>query len=398
MPVRVKVFLLFLGFYIGSVFLISLFSLLAVRYTLYGYALSYMEYQVDPLIEFYKSYYKNPHYYARLLSEEVVSREIASILIDEEGKVVNREGFLEGEVPQIEGVELKRMMESRRSIYKDYAYVVKDIEDYKLILLGKLDRIKRVERQVLMFTGLLVLIISLPASLSAVFLFSKLLKPLSYLREVSEAISRGRFDIEIKVGGRRDEFGLLEEAYSKMVEGLKGIILWQREFIRNITHSLKTPLVYVKGQVELLQMGAYREERLMEIYQRIQTQTEKMERLITQLATIMRLESQMPLRVERVSINQLFAEIEEEYEFIRENRRFTVEYLEEDREIEVDREYFKMALRNLIENAYKYTDREGSGLGLYIVKLIAQKSHMPIKIESKKWIGTKVSICYNKKL
>ncbi|MCS7171611.1 MAG: HAMP domain-containing histidine kinase, partial [Aquificaceae bacterium] len=237
--------------------------------------------------------------------------------------------------------------------------------------------------------------------------------------------------------GRRDEFGLLEEAYANMVEKLKGIILWQREFIRNITHALKTPLAYIRGQAELLQMGAYEGDRLRDIYHSIQFQSEKMERLITQLTTIMRLESQMPLKISKVSINQIFAELEEEYEFIKADRDFKVEYLEEDKEIEVDKEYFKMALRNLIENSYKYTsegasirlychdncivveddgmgmehperageifyreatDKEGSGLGLYIVKLVTQKSGMDMKVESKRAAGTKVSLCYNFKL
>ncbi len=437
MSVRLKALILFFSLYIGSVLLLSSFSLLIIRKTLYEYTLSYMEYQIKPLIDFYRRYYKNPDFYAKLLAEDVVSREIASILVDEKGKVVNRESFLEGNMPEVEEEEIKLMLKERKGIGREYAFIVKEVGHYKLIVLGKLEGIRKIEQRILIFTGALVLLISLFSSLLAVFLIKRLLEPLSYLREISELISKGQLDIEIRVSGRRDEFGLLEEAYANMVGRLKGIILWQREFIRNITHALKTPLAYIKGQMELLQMGAYREEKLREIYSRVQAQTEKMERLITQLATIMRLESQMPLKVERVSINQLFAEIEEEYEFIKEERNFFVEYLEEDKEIEVDKEYFKLALRNLIENAYKYsekgarislyfkdgcivvedegigmdhpekagelfyreaTDKDGSGLGLYIVRLIAQKSGMNMKIESKKGLGTRVSLCYNFKL
>ncbi|MCS6998610.1 MAG: HAMP domain-containing sensor histidine kinase [Aquificaceae bacterium] len=437
MSVRVKAILLFFSLYIGSVLLLSLFSLLVVRTTLHQHVLNYMEYQVEPLMEFYRNYYRNPDYYARSLAEDVVSREIASLLLDKRGKVVSVEGFLEGEVPQMGEREIRNMLRTRKGIGEKYAYMVKKVGDYNLILLGKLESIKRVERRILFFSLLLVLLISAPASTLAFLLLSRLLKPLSYLREISEAISRGELDIEIKRSGRGDEFGLLEEAYSNMVEKLKGIILWQREFIRNITHALKTPLTYIRGQAELLQMGTYSEERLREIYSGIQHQSEKMERLISQLTTIMRLESQMPLKVERVSLNQLFAELEEEYEFIKVERRFVVEYLEEDLDIEVDKEYFKMALRNLIENSYKYTQegaylrlyfkegciwvedkgigmehperagelfyreathKEGSGLGLYIVKLVAQKSGMSMRVESKKGLGTRVGLCYNLKL
>ncbi|MFN3598321.1 MAG: ATP-binding protein [Aquificaceae bacterium] len=437
MSIKVKVFLLFLCLYLVSVFLISFFGIFIIRHTLYEYAIDYVEYQINPVIDFYKSYYKNPHHYTKLLSEEAVSREITNILLNKKGKVINRESFLDGELPDIKEEDIKHILKSNKGIYKEYAYVVKDIGDYKLILVGKLDRIEKVERYIFMFSGILVVVISIPASMLAVFLFGRLLKPLDYLRRVSEALSGGNFDVEIKPSGRKDEFGLLEKAYANMVERLRGIILWQREFIRNITHSLKTPLAYIKGQVELLQMGAYKEDKLTEIYQRLLTQTEKMERLITQLTTIMRLESQMPLKREKVSINQIFAEIEEEYEFIREDRRFIVDYLSEDVKIEVDKEYFKLALRNLIENAYNYTEKgarislyykqgcivvedegigmehpekagelfyreanhkEGSGLGLYIVKLIAKKSGMSMKVESKRGAGTKMSLCCNFKL
>ncbi|MFN4013031.1 MAG: sensor histidine kinase [Aquificaceae bacterium] len=437
MSVRLKALILFFSLYVSSVFLLSFLSLLVIRSSLYEYTLNYMEYQVNPLIDFYKKYYKNPDFYAKLLAEDIVSREITSILVNNEGKVINKESFLEGDMPEVEEEEIRQMLKGRKGVGRKYAFIVKEVGHYELIILGKLEGIRKIEKRILLFTGVLVLLISLPASLLAVFLIKRLLEPLSYLREISELIYKGQLDIEIRVSGRKDEFGLLEEAYANMVDRLKSIILWQREFIRNITHALKTPLAYIKGQMELLQMGAYKEEKLREIYSRVQAQSEKMERLITQLATIMRLESQMPLKMERVSINQLFAEMEEEYEFIKEERRFYVKYLEEDKEIEVDKEYFKLALRNLIENAYKYsekgarislyfkdgcivvedegigmehteragelfyreaTDKEGTGLGLYIVKLIAQKSGMSMNVESKKGLGTKVSLCYNFKL
>lgn len=433
MSVRTRALLLFLGLYLGSVLLFSFFALMVVRSTLHRYILHYMEYQVNPLIDFYRTYYKNPDYYAKLLSEEVVSREIASLLVDEEGRLVHKEGFIEGEVPQVSKKELTEMLARKSGIGREYAYIVKKVGNYHLILLGKLDSIRQVERRIIMFSLFLIIVISLLASVFAFYLINRLLMPLSYLTQVSRRLSEGELDLQIKKSGRKDEFGLLEEAYASMVERLKSIILWQREFIRNITHALKTPLTYIKGQVELLQMGVYGEESLKEVYRNLLLQAEKMTKLISQLTTIMRLESQVPLRQEEVSINQLFAELEEEYEFIRSERVFKVEYLEEDKVLWVDKEYFKMALRNLIENAYKYTerggvirlyfdgrcvvvedngrgiehperagelfyreatDKEGSGLGLSIVRLVAQRSGMDMKVESKKGAGTRVSLCY----
>ena len=437
MSVRLKALLLFFSLYLGSVALLSFFSLMVVRSALYKYTLHYMEYQVNPLIDFYKNYYKNPNYYAKLLAEDVVSREITGVLVDERGRIVRKENFLEGEMPEVNSQDIQGMIKSKRGIGNNYAFMVKKVGDYHLILLGKLDRIRNVERQIIFFTALILVVVSLPVSLLAFYFINQLLKPLAYLTEVSRRLSKGELDLEIRKSGSKDEFGLLEEAYASMVERLKSIILWQREFIRNVAHALKTPLTYIKGQAELLQKGRYTEVELKEVHRNIQLQAEKMGRLINQLTTIMRLESQVPLKVEEVSLNQVFAELEEEYEFIRESRRFIIEYLDEDVVLYVDKEYFKMALRNLIENAYKYTeegqeirlyfkdhcvvvedrgigmehperagelfyreavDKEGSGLGLSIVKLIAQRSGMSMKVESQKGVGTRVSLCYNFKL
>ncbi len=437
MSVRLKALLLFFSLYLGSVALLSFFSLMVVRSALYKYTLHYMEYQVNPLIDFYKNYYKNPNYYAKLLAEDVVSREITGVLVDERGRIVRKENFLEGEMPEVNSQDIQGMIKSKRGIGNNYAFMVKKVGDYHLILLGKLDRIRNVERQIIFFTALILVVVSLPVSLLAFYFINQLLKPLAYLTEVSRRLSKGELDLEIRKSGSKDEFGLLEEAYASMVERLKSIILWQREFIRNVAHALKTPLTYIKGQAELLQKGRYTEVELKEVHRNIQLQAEKMGRLINQLTTIMRLESQVPLKVEEVSLNQVFAELEEEYEFIRESRRFIIEYLDEDVVLYVDKEYFKMALRNLIENAYKYTeegqeirlyfrdgcvvvedrgigmehpekagelfyrestDKEGSGLGLSIVRLIAQRSGMSMKVESQKGIGTRVSLCYNFKL
>jgi signal transduction histidine kinase len=157
-----------------------------------------------------------------------------------------------------------------------------------------------------------------------------------------------------------------------------------------------------------------------------------MEMLIKKLMLLMRLQSEVPLSHRTFYINQLFAELEEEYEFVKESHVFRVEYLSEDIPWEGDYDYLKLALANLLENAYKYTpkggfiklyykddciivedsgigiedkervfeafyrenkEKEGFGLGLAIVKAIAQKQGLSIHLESEKGKGTKVYLC-----
>ncbi|MCS7083550.1 MAG: HAMP domain-containing histidine kinase, partial [Aquificaceae bacterium] len=231
---------------------------------------------------------------------------------------------------------------------------------------------------------------------------------------------------------RKDELGLLQNSFSAMLSSLKGIIQWQMDFIKMITHSLKTPLTYIKGQSEILIERKLEEESVKNAIIGINQQAIKMEKLINHLLTLLRLESHLPLKEESFSINELFAQIEEEYEYIKHERTFRVEYTKEEEIISGDLEYLKLAIGSLIENAYKYTneggrirlyfahrcicveddgigienphmvgtpfyreyqDKEGFGLGMTIVKAIAERSGLKFKIESKKGVGTTVRLC-----
>lgn len=432
MSVRFKILFLFLGLY--GVFAIALTSssILVVRELLQRSTIEYIDYQVAPILDFYKTYYKNPHHYMPMLVEDVVSRDLACFLFDRKGNLIKAEGFLEGETPTFDQPFFLEALKRKSGVIGNYAYRVKEIEGYKLLLIAKLERVRQVERKIIYFIVAFTVLLFPPLVLVSLFLTNNLLKPLYYLTHISQRISSGEIGLDIKRSGRKDEFGLLENAYYNMVNSLRETIMWQREFIRNITHALKTPLTYIKGQTELIQKGIYTSGELQEVFKNLHMQALKMEKLINQLALLFRLESSVPLNLERTTINQLFAELEEEYEFIRRERNFVVEYLSQDKEIITDREYLKIAIRNIIENAYKYTndggfirlyfsdncivvedngrgmehpekagelfyreayDKEGFGLGLSIVKAVANRLGFRVLIESKKDYGTKVSLC-----
>jgi len=411
---------------------IASFSILVVRETLQESTIEYIDYQTAPILEFYKTYYKNPHHYIRMLAEDVVSRDLACFLFNKKGDLIKVEEFLQGETPSFDRVFFFEALKRKKGVVGDYAYRVVEISDYKLLLIAKLDSVRQVEKRIMRFIVGFAVFLSLPLVLISYLLANNLLKPLFYLTSISQRISAGEMDIEIKKSNRKDEFGLLENAYYNMFKSLRETIMWQKEFIKNITHALKTPLTYIKGQTELIQKGIYTKEELSEVLRNLYAQALKMEKLINQLVLLFRLESKVPLNFEKTSINQIFAELEEEYEFIRKERTFLVEYLADDRELITDREYLKIAIRNLIENAYKYTeegglirlyfsdncivvedtgrgmehseragelfyreahDKEGFGLGLSIVRAVANRLGLKVVIESKKGYGTRVSLC-----
>jgi len=77
--------------------------------------------------------------------------------------------------------------------------------------------------------------------------------------------------------------------------------------------ALNTPLTYIKGQIELISEGFYKEEELKVVLQKLLQQINRMETLIKKLMLLMRLQPEVPLSHRTFYINQLFAELEEEY-------------------------------------------------------------------------------------
>ncbi|ADC88956.1 integral membrane sensor signal transduction histidine kinase [Thermocrinis albus DSM 14484] len=432
MSVRLKFTLYFLGIYTISFLLLLIFSLAALRSYLLEYTYSYMERYVQPVLEFYKNFPVDEKHYVKLLASDIVSREMAVVVADRNNRVIHKEPFLGEEEPQLDEALVQKFLRTKRGVWGDYAYLVKEINGrYRLLLIMDIDRIENIQVRVLRSNLVAFSLLSVIMSVVLMLVLKKLLQPLEYLTYVSKEVSRGGLKVDVESTDRSDEFGLLQRAFREMILRLRESVSWQIQFMRDFAHSLKTPLTYIKGQLELLQKGIYDPVKEEEVLRNMQVQVGRMENLINRLLTLMRLESHVPLQMEDVSLNEIFAELEEEYEFVKSSHNFRVEYMEEDVIIRADRSYLKLALSNLLDNAYKYTpaggsirlyfsgdsivvedtgrgvedtrrileafyreakDTEGFGLGLAIVKAVVEKHGFQLIIESTKGMGTKVSI------
>ncbi|MCK9275932.1 MAG: HAMP domain-containing histidine kinase [Syntrophales bacterium] len=83
-------------------------------------------------------------------------------------------------------------------------------------------------------------------------IFSKrIVNPLKELTDAAQSISGGDLDKKVKISGK-DEIARLGETFNLMAEHLKRQDILRRKLITNVAHELRTPITALKGELEAM--------------------------------------------------------------------------------------------------------------------------------------------------
>lgn len=138
--------------------------------------------------------------------------------------------------------------------------------------------------------------------------------PLAYLRRAMNDAAHGRFETRVKpaMGKRRDEIVDLAEDCDRMANQLKVLVEAQQHLLHDISHELRSPLTRMRAAIGLLRQDAAR----VEVLERIERESERMDTLIEALLTLARLQGR-PESIERepVDIIELLTMIVEDAQF-----------------------------------------------------------------------------------
>ncbi len=219
----------------------------------------------------------------------------------------------------------------------------------------------------------------------------------------------------------------------------------QRNFILSISHELKSPLASIKLALETLLHRHLPPERVKQISQNALSDADRLERLVEDILLAARLEdSSFDPGNEIVEFSGLLRKLVEKNRMKYPNRRIDCE-CPDSIQIRGDRQLLDSLAGNLIENALKYSpidapvkvslredkksivlevedhgrgipseerenifkrfyrignedtrETKGTGLGLFIVKQVADAMHAKIEIHSKEDEGTRFRVLFPK--
>lgn len=138
----------------------------------------------------------------------------------------------------------------------------------------------------------------------------------------------------------------------------------RRDFISNISHELRTPLASLRAVVETLQDHAIEEPQLAQRFLgRAETEIDVMTQMVEELLELSRIESgQVPLRLETTAVSPLIlSPVDRIQEMAKRERINLVVDLPADLPyVLADSKRIQQVMTNLLHNAIKFTDAEGT--------------------------------------
>ena len=198
-------------------------------------------------------------------------------------------------------------------------------------------------------------------ALLVAFLVSRsLLSPIRRLTDGTQSITDRRFDTRIDVK-TSDELGRLASDFNTMAANLEKYEDQRRQWIRDITHELGTPLSILRGEIEAVQDGV--RELTLESLNSLHSEVMHLSKIVNDLREISlaetgglsnQLEILNPLEVAHDSLTLYQGRLADR------QIELQVDFgANKDFRISADRDRLKQVVSNISENALRYADSPG---------------------------------------
>ena len=196
-------------------------------------------------------------------------------------------------------------------------------------------------------------------------------QPIREMVQATRRYAEGDFDVRMQDYGREDEIGELAASFNNMAESLQQTERQRREFIANISHELKTPMTTIAGYTDGILDGTIPPENERQYLQIISGESRRLSRMVRRMLDVSQLQAIDPLRSgSHFDICESMRRV-----LISMEKKINDRHLDVDADIPEepilvlgDNDMITQVIYNLLENASKFA-REGSTLYLGVANI-----------------------------
>ena len=192
--------------------------------------------------------------------------------------------------------------------------------------------------------------------------------PVQRISNTVQAVKEG--DLSARTGlHSEDEIGRLGQAFDEMAEVMERDRELERQLIGDVAHELRTPLMAVQATVEAIQDGVFEadETRLSTI----SNETRRLSRLVDALLHLNRLENgTIVAKIAPLDLSSSLADLALNHQALIESAELHFEaQIDPEVRIRGDKDLISQAVANLLSNAVRYTPEGGK------ITLIVTRNH-----------------------
>lgn len=165
----------------------------------------------------------------------------------------------------------------------------------------------------------------------------------------------------LKIKSTTYEFAYLDESINNLMKKIQDAFNIEREFISNVSHELLTPLSILKSRLENIVADPLTPEPVSLKVMESQKTINRLSRIIRALLMISKIENEQYLKNESAELNSLVKEVTEELEDRAQSRNILITQQTETFEYSpCNRSLIYTMIFNLVNNAIKYNRKNGS--------------------------------------
>ena len=200
----------------------------------------------------------------------------------------------------------------------------------------------------------------------------RMARPLDEMAAASRKFARGDFSVRVKqTEDPTDEMGALIESFTKMADSLEQAEKRRSEFIANISHELRTPMTTIAGFADGILDGTIPPEQERKYLTSIRDETRRLSRLVREMLSITQAKARAANPTSRTNfdLTELVLQILLSFESRATKKKLDVDpQLPDDHlMVRADRDAITQVIYNLLDNAVKFAE-PGSCLVLKLYK------------------------------
>jgi two-component system OmpR family sensor kinase len=292
---------------------------------------------------------------------------------DAHGRLVKQSPELKGLGFSLQPSELQRILAKRATFTTHGWPREEEIRFANAILRGPNNqpyllqigtRLKPINDALETFLWVMLMLLPVTVAVSGVagsVMAQRTLRPVAEVTHAAQLITASNLSQRIPASGRGDELEELAETFNAMIARLQASFQQMNDFAANVSHELRTPLQAIQGETELALMSRVPLAECRRVLESNLEEIDRLNRMIRNLLVLAQADAgEVQPRLEAMDLNELVRDLTEQMQVVAQARGVELRAVTSAPvPLKADSLRLRQMVLNLMDNALKYTPSGG---------------------------------------